>query len=192
MNAKPRPKPETKEKKVRNSCIKSFYTNSCPRKKAIPSFYSMKNTSAAIPPATAASSTRPTFSPLAAPGCISDGSVGIRVGAGVGSGSAVTGATTTVISVVVEGSPSGPVTVFVILEVYEVVPLGVGVGEEVEVDSRVVDVELGVVLVEVVLVLVPVVESSGVVEVVRVLDVVGNTAVVELGRVEVVKVVLFD
>lgn len=119
----------------------------------------------------------------------------------------VAAATTTVTSVVVDGWPFSPVTVLVILEVYEVVDLmvvdevvdvdvdvgvGVGVGEVVLlVDSL----EVGVEAVEVPLVVVEVVPVLGGVGVlVTSLVVVVDESEVGGGveRVEVVKVVLFD
>lgn len=121
----------------------------------------------------------------------------------------VAAATTTVTSVVVDGWPFSPVTVLVILEVYEVVDLmvvdevvdvdvdvGVGVGVGVgEVVLLVDSLEVGVEAVEVPLVVVEVVPVLGGVGVlVTSLVVVVDESEVGGGveRVEVVKVVLFD
>lgn len=125
----------------------------------------------------------------------------------------VAAATTTVTSVVVDGWPFSPVTVLVILEVYEVVDLmvvdevvdvgvdvdvdvGVGVGVGVgEVVLLVDPLEVGVEAVEVPLVVVevvPVLGGVGVLVTSLVVVVDGSEVGGGVERVEVVKVVLFD
>jgi hypothetical protein len=163
-------------------------------------FYSIANINAAIPPA-AATSMAPTLNPFAPLSLISDVWVGDALASlDPAAEVPVTAATTTVVSVIVDGWPFVPITVLVSLEVYKVVPLEAvvvwGGCVVVVVDSvvlsavvvEVVEVEVGVsevvvVSLEVVGVVEVVLVVSGVV-VVLVVVVVGGV-VVEVGVVEV-------
>lgn len=82
--------------------------------------YSIANINAAIPPATA-TSIAPTLNPFAPLALISDVWVGDALDPAAEE--PVTAATTTVVSVMVDGWPFVPITVLVSLEVYKVVPL---------------------------------------------------------------------
>jgi hypothetical protein len=82
--------------------------------------YSMKKIRAAIPAAPAASTPR-TFSPFAPPPCITEGEVVVAAAALLVGEVTSAVSTTIVTSVVVEGWPLSPVTVFVIFVVNEVV-----------------------------------------------------------------------